>query len=207
MSERIFIAGENEDLCDLLASFAEKEGCEVKVICDVTRDSENIIRECNYFDPDVTFLSGGYIADADSCRSVNLMSEVYILKENGSNIGDELSVPVDVELLVSILKKYSKRVKEPFIAFNKDNMTIKSEGVTFELTMSEYNTLSCFVNNPNRVFTRSQLAVEVFGVDAPGGEKTVEDAVVTLKEKLDGLSNKWSLRLLWGVGYKFEVIG
>ncbi len=206
MSGKVYIAGNNEALCDLLASFAGKEGYAVKVFCDVADDGEAVVRECNYFDPDITFLSGSYTDEAQRCSAVNLMSQVYVLSENGDNTGSNLSIPVDMERLTEILNKNAK-ADEPFIAFDNEKMTITAEGRTFTLNMNEYDTLKCFVENPNRVFSRNQLAYEVFGVDVPGGEKTVEDAVVSLKEKLDGLSNKWSLRLLWGAGYKFEVIG
>ena len=27
-----------------------------------------------------------------------------------------------------------------------------------------------------------------------------------LREKLEGVSDKWSLKTVWGVGYKFEVV-
>ena len=59
--------------------------------------------------------------------------------------------------------------------------------------------------NPNRVFSKEQLAYEVFGPDAKGSDALVEESVSLLKSKLDGLSSKWSIRLIWGVGYKFEV--
>ena len=85
-------------------------------------------------------------------------------------------------------------------------MSIITEGKEIELELTEYDVLAILSKNPNRVFSRSQLAYEVLGVDAPSGEKAIEDAVISLKEKIDGLSPKWSLKFLWGVGYKFEVL-
>ena len=55
------------------------------------------------------------------------------------------------------------------------------------------------------MFSKEQLAYEVFGPDAKGSDALVEESVSLLKSKLDGLSSKWSIRLIWGVGYKFEV--
>ena len=58
---------------------------------------------------------------------------------------------------------------------------------------------------PNRVFTRNQLLDEVWGFDYFGDSRTVDVHVKRLREKLEGVSEKWSLKTVWGVGYKFEV--
>ena len=60
-------------------------------------------------------------------------------------------------------------------------------------------------SNPNRVYTRDQLLDEVWGFDYYGDSRTVDVHVKRLREKLEGASDKWELRTVWGVGYKFEV--
>ena len=60
-------------------------------------------------------------------------------------------------------------------------------------------------SNPNRVFTRDQLLDEVWGFDYYGDSRTVDVHVKRLREKLEGVSPKWELKTVWGVGYKFEV--
>ena len=60
-------------------------------------------------------------------------------------------------------------------------------------------------SNPNRVFTRDQLLDEVWGFDYYGDSRTVDVHVKRLREKLEGVSDKWALKTVWGVGYKFEV--
>ena len=60
--------------------------------------------------------------------------------------------------------------------------------------------------NPNRVFTRDQLLDEVWGFDYFGDSRTVDVHIKRLREKLDGVSDKWTLKTVWGVGYKFELI-
>ena len=61
-------------------------------------------------------------------------------------------------------------------------------------------------SSPNRVFTRNQLLDEVWGFDYFGDSRTVDVHVKRLREKLEGVSDKWSLKTVWGVGYKFEVL-
>ena len=59
---------------------------------------------------------------------------------------------------------------------------------------------------PNRVYTRNQLLDEVWGFDYFGDSRTVDVHVKRLREKLEGISDQWSLKTVWGVGYKFEVV-
>lgn len=207
MAKRVLIAGENEELCDLISSFAEKEGFEVRVICDIRDEEQRIIRECTLYQPDMVFLSGSYADEDDECTHSTLMADVYSVVEHKSNPDDTslLSYPIDMMELAAVFDKHNEN-KNGIIVFDKSRMTITVQGKEIALELAEYDVLSVLARNPNRVFSRSQLAYEVSGVDAPSGEKAIEDAVVSLKEKIDGLSPEWSLKFLWGVGYKFEVL-
>ena len=60
-------------------------------------------------------------------------------------------------------------------------------------------------SNPNRVFTRDQLLDEVWGFEYYGDSRTIDVHIKRLREKLEGVSEQWSLKTVWGVGYKFEV--
>ena len=61
-------------------------------------------------------------------------------------------------------------------------------------------------SNPNKVFTRDQLLDKVWGFDYLGDSRTVDVHVKRLREKLEGVSDKWMLKTVWGVGYKFELL-
>ncbi len=207
MAKNVLIAGENEELCDLLSNYAEKEGFNVKVICDIRDEEQRIIRECTLFGPDIVFLSDSYADEDDECTHASLMADVYSIVKTKTNPDDLslLSYPIDMSELAAVFDKHNEN-KNSLITFNKNNTSITAEGKEIELELTEYDVLAILSKNPNRVFSRSQLAYEVSGVDAPSGEKAIEDAVIALKEKIDGLSPRWSLKFLWGVGYKFEVI-
>ncbi|MDL2252995.1 winged helix-turn-helix domain-containing protein, partial [Ruminococcaceae bacterium OttesenSCG-928-I18] len=60
-------------------------------------------------------------------------------------------------------------------------------------------------SHPGRVFTRDQLLDEVWGFEYYGDSRTIDVHVKRLREKLEGASDAWSLKTVWGVGYKFEV--
>ena len=93
--------------------------------------------------------------------------------------------------------------------------TDDSRAFFFELTVDgkkvdtppkEMELLYYLASSPNRVYTRNQLLDEVWGFDYFGDSRTVDVHVKRLREKLEGISESWSLKTVWGVGYKFEVL-
>ena len=57
-----------------------------------------------------------------------------------------------------------------------------------------------------QIDSRNQLLDEVWGFDYFGDSRTVDVHIKRLREKLEGVSDQWSLKTVWGVGYKFEVL-
>ena len=71
------------------------------------------------------------------------------------------------------------------------------------LTPKEYDLLSFFVKNSERVFSREQLLNQVWGYEFVGDARTVDTHVKMLRENLRHHRN-WIVTS-WGVGYKFEA--
>ena len=69
----------------------------------------------------------------------------------------------------------------------------------------ELELLFYLASNPNRVYTRDQLLDEVWGFEYYGDSRTIDVHIKRLREKLEGVSDKWELKTVWGVGYKFET--
>ena len=86
-----------------------------------------------------------------------------------------------------------------------DIMLLVVDGKRMEAPPKEMELLYHLASSPNRVFTRNQLLDEVWGFDYFGDSRTVDVHIKRLREKLEGVSDKWSLKTVWGVGYKFEV--
>ena len=82
---------------------------------------------------------------------------------------------------------------------------LKIKGKVEDIPPKELQLLYFLASNYNRVFTRDQLLDKVWGFDYLGDSRTVDVHVKRLREKLEGVSDKWSLKTVWGVGYKFEV--
>ena len=82
---------------------------------------------------------------------------------------------------------------------------IQVKGKVVEAPPKELELLACLAGHPNRVYTRDQLLDEVWGFEYYGDSRTIDVHVKRLREKLEGASEQWSLKTVWGVGYKFEV--
>ena len=91
------------------------------------------------------------------------------------------------------------------LVVNLDSYELIVDGVKVDTPPKEMELLYHLAASPNRVFTRNQLLDEVWGFDYFGDSRTVDVHVKRLREKLEGVSDKWCLKTVWGVGYKFEV--
>jgi len=101
----------------------------------------------------------------------------------------------------------SEVIKFENIEISKQKYELKLKGKSIDIPPKELELLYFLASNYNRVFTRDQLLDKVWGFDYLGDSRTVDVHVKRLREKLDGVSDKWTLKTVWGVGYKFEVIG
>ena len=91
------------------------------------------------------------------------------------------------------------------LVVNLDSYELIVDGKKIDTPPKEMELLYHLAASPNRVFTRNQLLDEVWGFDYFGDSRTVDVHIKRLREKLEGVSDQWSLKTVWGVGYKFEL--
>jgi len=162
------------------------------------------------------------------CREIRKTSKVPIImltakgetfdKVLGFELGadDYLTKPFDTKELVyrirAVLRRSlpnsdgdSKIVKYDKLVINLTTYQLTVDGVNIDAPPKEMELLYHLASNPNKVFTRDQLLDEVWGFDYYGDSRTVDVHIKRLREKLEGVSDKWTLKTVWGVGYKFEV--
>jgi DNA-binding response OmpR family regulator len=101
--------------------------------------------------------------------------------------------------IINVLSFFDK------LTINLDSYELIVDGKKVDCPPKEMELLYHLASSPNRVFTRNQLLDEVWGFDYFGDSRTVDVHVKRLREKLEGVSDQWSLKTVWGVGYKFEV--
>ena len=91
------------------------------------------------------------------------------------------------------------------LVIDKQAYDLVIRGKRVDAPPKEIELLYYLASSPNRVFTRAQLLDDVWGFDYFGDTRTVDVHVKRLREKLEGVSDKWELKTVWGVGYKFET--
>jgi DNA-binding response OmpR family regulator len=139
-------------------------------------------------------------------------------KVTGLEMGadDYITKPFEVKELIARVHAVMRRsegdtVGEKKLDFDKLTINLDSyelivDGEKIDTPPKEMELLYHLASSPNRVFTRNQLLDEVWGFDYFGDSRTVDVHIKRLREKLEGVSDKWSLKTVWGVGYKFEVM-
>ena len=113
-------------------------------------------------------------------------------------VGGGLSISDTVE-------ESKKEVRYDGLVINLTNYELRVNGEQIDTPPKEMELIYHLASNPNRVFTRDQLLDEVWGFDYYGDSRTVDVHIKRLREKLEGVSDKWALKTVWGVGYKFET--
>ena len=142
-------------------------------------------------------------------------------KRRGFRAGtdDYMVKPFDTKEVVARIKAVLRRCtvttsqtesSEGVIEFDNLRLDMNSyelrvKGKVVEAPPKELELLNCLASHPNRVYTRDQLLDEVWGFEYYGDSRTIDVHVKRLREKLAGASDKWELKTVWGVGYKFEV--
>jgi DNA-binding response OmpR family regulator len=139
-------------------------------------------------------------------------------KVNGLEMGadDYIVKPFEMKEVLArihaVLRRYgSEEQEEKKLTFDKlvinmDSYELLVDGKRVDTPPKEMELLYHLASSPNRVFTRNQLLDEVWGFDYFGDSRTVDVHVKRLREKLENVSDKWSLKTVWGVGYKFELL-
>ena len=100
----------------------------------------------------------------------------------------------------------SRRLNFEKLTIDMDAFELTVDGKKVDTPPKEMELLFYLASTPNRVYTRNQLLDEVWGFDYFGDSRTVDVHIKRLREKLEGVSEKWSVKTVWGVGYKFELL-
>ena len=225
---KILVVDDDSNICELLRLYLEKEGFHA-VLAHNGESAVNAFREHN---PDLILLDIMLpVMDGwQVCREIRKSSQVPIImltakgevfdKVLGLELGadDYVTKPFDAKEIVARIKAVLRRSgeKEPSddvikearfdkLSVNLSNYELRVDGKKVDAPPKEMELLYYLASNPNRVFTRNQLLDEVWGFDYYGDSRTIDVHVKRLREKLEGVSDKWSLQTVWSVGYKFAT--
>ena len=223
---KILVVDDDTNISELLRLYLEKDGYSV-ITCT---DGQQAIELEKSEKPDLMLLDI-MLPKFDGwqvCREVRKTSDVPIImitaksetfdKILGLELGadDYVSKPFDAKEVVARVKAVLRRVgadqkgKSDEVRFDKliiniTNYELVVDGKKIDTPPKELELIYHLASNPNRVYTRDQLLDEVWGFDYCVDSRTVDVHVKRLREKLENVSDAWSLKTVWGVGYKFEV--
>ena len=227
MCDKILIVDDDENICELLRLYLEKDGFETVV----ANDGEQAVKYASLHTPDLILLDI-MLPKLDGwqvCREIRKTSETPIImltakgetfdKILGLELGadDYVSKPFDTKEVIARIKAVLRRsndndkqnqiseVRYDKLKINLTNYEMIVNGTRVDTPPKELELIYHLASNPNRVYTRDQLLDEVWGFDYYGDSRTVDVHVKRLREKLENVSEEWSLKTVWGVGYKFEI--
>ena len=227
MDTKILLIDDDANICDLVKVYLENEGYEVKTASDGTEG----LSYFKMYEPDLVLLDI-MLPKKDGwqiCREIREQSSKPIImitaksevfdKVLGLELGadDFIVKPFNVKELSARIKAVLRRcsshssqsdddvIKFENIEISLQKYELKLCGKSVDVPPKELELLYFLASNSNHVFTRDQLLDKVWGFDYLGDSRTVDVHVKRLREKLDGISDKWTLKTVWGVGYKFEV--
>ena len=228
MATKLLVVDDDPNICDMLRLYFENEGYTVKTASDGTEG----INYFKIYEPDLVLLDI-MMPKKDGwqvCREIREISQKPVImitakgevfdKVLGLELGadDFIVKPFDMKELSArikaVLRRYnahSKAADEEVVRFENMEVSLqkyelKLKGRAIDIPPKELELLYFLASNCNRVFTRDQLLDKVWGFDYLGDSRTVDVHVKRLREKLEGASDKWCLKTVWGVGYKFETL-
>ena len=226
---RILIVDDDKNICELLRLYLEKEGYETSL----AYDGEQALEKFSSDKPGLVLLDvmmpkmDGW----EVCRRIRASSQVPVImltakgetfdKVLGLELGadDYIVKPFDTKEVVArikaVLRRYTigaekeqeekKQISYDKLSVDLTRYELKVDGKVVDAPPKELELLYYLASHPNRVFNRDQLLDEVWGFEYYGDSRTIDVHVKRLREKLEGVSDQWNLKTVWGVGYKFEV--
>ena len=228
MNKKALVIEDDGNIAELLRLYLEKDGFSVSRAADGGEGLEMF----RAFSPDIVLLDIMLpVMDGWSIlREIRKASKTPVImltakgetddKVSGLEMGadDYVTKPFDMKELIARIHAVMRRSDDTDsdsggggkkLSFDKLTVNIDSyelivDGQRVDTPPKELELLYHLASSPNRVFTRNQLLDEVWGFDYFGDSRTVDVHIKRLREKLEGVSECWSLKTVWGVGYKFE---
>ena len=228
MAISVLIVEDDKNITELLQMYLEKEGYAVTT----AGDGGQGLTKFRTIKPDIVLLDIMMpVMDGwEVCKAIRAESQTPVImltaksetddKVTGLKSGadDYITKPFEMREVLArieaVLRRADRNMPEEKmrrLCFDKlvidmDAFELTVDGQKMDAPPKEMELLFYLASSPNRVYTRNQLLDEVWGFDYFGDSRTVDVHVKRLREKLEGVSDQWSLKTVWGVGYKFEVL-
>ena len=227
MATTVLVVEDERNIAELLQMYLEKEGYAVTTAFDGGQGLEKfraIKPDLVLLDVMMPVMDGWAVCNAIRAESRTPIIMLTAKSETSDKVqglkagaDDYITKPFEMREVLARVEAVLRRTggtstenRARKLVFDK----LIIDMVAFELTVNgkkvdtppkEMELLYYLASSPNRVYTRNQLLDEVWGFDYFGDSRTVDVHVKRLREKLEGVSEQWCLKTVWGVGYKFEA--
>ncbi len=223
---KILVVDADEHIAELISLYLIREGYDTKEVYN----GNDAVKAFEEYKPNLIMLDimlpglDGY----GVCKEIRKTSGVPIImltakgdtidKVLGLELGadDYMVKPFEPKELTArvkaVLRRYDKTentADENVLTYdnleiNLSNYTVKYYGEFLNFPPKEFELLYFLAKRPNQVFTRDQLLDKIWGYEYIGDTRTVDVHIKRIREKFNR-KDKWSVKTVWGVGYKFEV--
>jgi DNA-binding response OmpR family regulator len=226
VANKVLIVEDDSNIAELLHLYLEKEGFETQVASDGGKgidmfrtfhpdlvmldimlpvmDGWTVLRKIRENDKTPVIMLTAKGETEDKVTGLEQGADDYIVKPFEMK---EVLARIHAVLRRTVGEEENgeKRLFFDKLTINLDSYELLVDGQRVDTPPKELELLFHLASSPNRVFTRNQLLDEVWGFDYFGDSRTVDVHIKRLREKLEGVSDQWRLKTVWGVGYKFEV--
>ena len=203
--EKILVVDDNKNICDLLKLYLTKEGYRVVV----AYDGEEALVKFNSLKPDLILLDVMLpVMDGwQTCLEIRKTSNIPIimLTAKGEVFDRVLGLEIGADDYISKPFDAKEKIKYDKLEIDMVKYEMKLDGKIVDMPPKELELLFKLASNPNQVCTRDQLLDDIWGYEYYGDSRTIDVHIKRIRTKIDNVSDKWKLRTVWGVGYKFEL--
>jgi len=225
--QKILIVDDEPNICEIIRLYVEKEGYDAVI----ANDGGNAVEKYKSETPDLVLLDIMLpVKDGwQVCREIRAVGNTPIImltakgetfdKVLGLELGadDYMVKPFEPKELVArikaVLRRSDFRNNEPEeselvfdgLKIGRETYEVYLDDKKIEMPPKEFELLYFLAKNKNKVYTRDQLLDEIWGYEFFGDSRTVDVHIKRIREKIETEGKKWTLKTVWGVGYKFET--
>ena len=229
MNGKLLIVDDNNQITDVLASYAAKEGWSTII----AQDGEAALQQFHAHGPDIAMILLDVMMPKkdgfEVCREIRKTSMVPIMmitargedfeRIMGLDIGadDYIIKPFNAGEVMARVRAILRRIHPQGenaakvltvanLVIDISNYLVTIDGKEVPLTKREKEILYTLASSNKKVFSRDNLLDSIWGYDYYGDSRTVDSHIKRLRAKLDAFEHPaWDVKTIWGVGYRFEI--
>lgn len=131
---------------------------------------------------------------------------------------DFISKPFDIDEVIarveSNIRRYninsnfnldSNEIVFKEINLNKETREVSINNSIIAFTSREFEILRLFMENPKKVYTKSNIFESIWEDNYMGDDNTINVHISNLRNKISKYAKREYIQTIWGIGYKLDV--